>query len=65
MAKLKKILFVALSSIGLARNMTPQVEASELNVTKVNEINEKKNSFEESIKVVSESEQIVDRIDRE
>ena len=59
--KLKKMLFVVLSSVGLAGNMTTPVEASEYDTIKVHELDEK-NDFKENLKVVSESEQIVNQL---
>ena len=59
--KLKKMLFVVLSSVGLAGNMTTPVEASEYDTIKVHELDEK-NDFKENLKVASESEQIVNQL---
>ncbi len=60
MAKLKKMIFIALSSIGLAGNITAPVQASQTNKTQ--EFNSKENNFIDSLKVKSESEQIADRL---
>ena len=59
-AKLKKMIFIALSSIGLAGNITAPVQASQTN--NIQEANSKENSFKENLKVKTESERIADEM---